>query len=103
MDLSAYFEPIRRWWWLLLVSTLVATGSSYFVTRQQAPIYQTRATLVIGRAVYEANPSSNDIWLGQQLASFYVDIGQREQVRESTMQALKFNMVARIHRPSPGK
>ena len=88
MDLNAYLAPLRRWWWLLLVSAVLATISSYLITRQQPPVFQTRATLVIGRAVYEANPTTNDLWLGQQLASFYSDIGGRDQVREATMKAL---------------
>jgi tyrosine-protein kinase len=69
----------------------VAIISSFIVVWRQPPIYQARATLVIGRAVYEANPSTNDLYLGQQLASFYADIGNRDVVSNATRKALGLN------------
>jgi len=88
MDLKAYIDPFKKWWWLLLVASLVAAISSFLVTRQQPPVYQASTALVIGRSVYDPNPTSNDLWLGQQLASYYADIAQRDQVRNATMETL---------------
>ena len=44
--------------------------------------------MIIGRTVFEANPSSNDLWMSQQLANFYADIGMRGEVQTGTMEAL---------------
>ena len=88
MDLGSYVKPLIKWWWLLLVASVVAALSSFFVTRQQPPIYQTSTALVIGRSVYDPNPTSNDLWLGQQLANYYADIAYRDQVRNNTMEDL---------------
>lgn len=88
MELKAYFQPLIKWWWLLLVAVLISSISAFFVTRDQPPIYEARVTLVIGRAVYEPNPSSTDMWMGQQLASYYADLAHREVVRNATLQAL---------------
>ena len=88
MDLKAYIDPLKKWWWLLLVAALVAAISSFLVTRQQPPVYQASTALVIGQSVYDLNPTSNDLWLGQQLASYYADIAQRDQVRNATMETL---------------
>ncbi len=88
MDISTYLRPLLKWWWLLLIATLIAAISSYLVTSQQPPIFQSRATLVSGRAVYEANPTGNDLYLNQQLAAFYADMARREPVRNATLQAL---------------
>ena len=88
MDLKQYFSPLLRWWWLLVAATLVAGVSSYLVVRQQPPIYQAHATLMIGRMIQDPNPNSGEFYLVQQLAATYADIGNREPVRYKTMEAL---------------
>jgi succinoglycan biosynthesis transport protein ExoP len=91
MDIKSYLRPLIKYWWLLGLATLVAVISSAIVTWRQLPVYQARTTLVIGRAVYEPNPSANDLYLGQQLAGFYADIGNRDNVRTATQEALGLN------------
>lgn len=88
MELKTYFRPLIKWWWLLVIATVVAMLSSYLVTMRQPPVFQSRTTLVMGRAVYETNPSGNELYLNQQLAAFYTDIAQREPVRTATMEKL---------------
>jgi succinoglycan biosynthesis transport protein ExoP len=88
MEISNYLYPIRRWWWLLAAATLIAMLSSLLVVITQPPVYQAKTTLMIGRAIENPNPSTNEFWLGQQLASTYADIANREQVRDATMAAL---------------
>lgn len=91
MDIKSYLRPLIKYWWLLGLATLVAVISSAIVTWRQLPVYQARTTLVIGRAVYEPNPSANDLYLGQQLAGFYADIGNRDNIRTATQDALGLN------------
>ncbi len=88
MELKAYTDPLRKWWWLILASTLIAAGSSFLAVSQQPPIYQARATMMIGSAINNPNPSGNEFWLSQQLAQTYTDIAQRGVVREAVMSAL---------------
>jgi non-specific protein-tyrosine kinase len=88
VELKEYIAPLRKWWWLIVVSTLVATVSSYLATRQQPPIYQSRTTIMVGRAIENPNPSGNDLWLTQQLANTYADIAKRSPIKEATMAAL---------------
>lgn len=91
MELKVYFKPVLKWWWLMLIAALVAAVSSYLVVRQQPPIYRSRTTLVIGRAVYASNPTGNEFNLNQQLANFYADIAQRDPVRNGVREALGLN------------
>lgn len=91
MDIKSYLRPLIKYWWLLGLAALVAVISSAIVTWRQLPVYQAQTTLVIGRAVYEPNPSANDLYLGQQLAGFYADIGNRDNVRTATQDALGLN------------
>lgn len=88
MNIKYYLTPLIRYWWLLLSAALVAAICSFIVVAQQPPIYQTRTSLIIGRAVYEANPSSQDLWLTTQLSSYYAEIGRRADVQDATMKAL---------------
>ena len=88
MELRTYFRPLIKWWWLLLAAALVAAVSSFVVLRRQPLLFQSRATLVVGRTVYEANPSGGDFNLNQQLAAFYADLAMREPVRDATLKAL---------------
>jgi succinoglycan biosynthesis transport protein ExoP len=75
-------------WWLILAAVLVAGVSSLLVTRQQPMIYQSRATVMVGRALENPNPNNTDLWLTQALASTYADVAKREHVRDATMAAL---------------
>jgi polysaccharide biosynthesis transport protein len=75
----------------MLLACGVAAASTYLAVRDQPPIYQARTTLIVGRAVYDLNPSSNELSLNMQLARFYADIARREQVRRATMDALGLN------------
>ena len=88
MDIKQYITPLLRWWWLIVVATMVAAGASYMVVRRQPPIYQAQATLMIGRMIQDPNPNSGEFYLVQQLAAAYADIGNREPVKNKTMEAL---------------
>src|SRR3990172_675749 len=91
MELKKYIFPLRKWWWLLLASTLVAVVLSYLYILRQPKIYQTHTTLMIGTTISDPNPSSNEFALGQQLASAYANIANRQMVRNATMNALDMN------------
>lgn len=88
MELRAYLRPLLKWWWLIFISTLIAGVTSYFAVSQQPPVYQARATLLIGSAINNPNPDGNEFWLSQQLAQTYSDIAQRDVVRQAVMEEL---------------
>ena len=88
MDLGTYLKPLRRMWWLILAAVLVASVSSFLVLRRVPPTYQSRALLMVGHALQNANPDSGDLYMSQQLATTYVDIVQREQLRKAVQTAL---------------
>ena len=88
MNLKDYVSPLIKMWWLILAAVLVAGVSSLLVTRQQPMIYQSRATVMVGRALENPNPNNTDLWLTQALASTYADVAKREHVRDATIAAL---------------
>lgn len=91
MDLSVYYKPLLRMWWLLIAAALVAAISTFIVLRQQPAVYQAKTTLMIGRIIDDPNPSSDMVYLAQQLAFAYVDVANRKPIQEATMKALGLN------------
>ncbi len=87
-DLRGYLIPLRKWWWLIVAASVVATLGSFWATRQQAPIYRTRVTVMVGSAIENPNPNGNEFWLTQQLATTYADIVMRDPVRNGVMAKL---------------
>jgi succinoglycan biosynthesis transport protein ExoP len=93
MELNKYIFPLRKWWWLLVASTLIAAIFSSLSVLRQPTIYQARTTLMIGTTINDPNPSNNEFVSGQQLASAYADLANREIVRNATMKALNINQL----------
>jgi len=91
MEIQKYLYPLIKWWWLIVITTLVAAVSSFVVTLRQPEVYQATTTLMMGRAIDDPNPSSNEFWLAQQLAATYADIANREVIRNATKEALGWN------------
>ncbi len=93
MELNKYIFPLRKWWWLLVASTLIATIFSTLSTLRQPKVYQARTTLMIGTTINNPNPSSNELFLGQQLAAAYADLANRDIVLNATKNALRVNQM----------
>jgi len=89
MKLGDIFYPLWKWWWMLAVTTLIAILSSFYIVRLQPPIYETRTTLLVGRAIAEPNPNNNEFFLSQQLAGAYATMVMRDPVRSRTMETLQ--------------
>jgi polysaccharide biosynthesis transport protein len=96
MELREYILPLLKWWWLIVIATAIAGGASYAATLQQPQFYQSSTTLIIGSAVEDPNPSNNDLFLSQRLASYYVELAGRSAVRDDTRQALGLRQLPEI-------
>ena len=93
MELNKFIFPILKWWWLVLASTVVAVIFSSLSILRQPTVYQARTTLMIGTTIIDPNPSNNEFVLGQQLASAYADLANREIVHNATMKALNMDQL----------
>lgn len=88
MELREYLIPLRKWWWLIVTATLLAAGSAFVATQFQVPQYRTKASLMIGQAISNPNPTGLEFYTTQQLAGTYADIALRQPVRDATMEVL---------------
>lgn len=98
MELKAYIAPLRKWWWLLIASTLVAAISCFIAVSQQPPIYQAKATLLIGNAINNPNPTGNDFFQPATGPNVHRNRPTRSRSKCRDGQA-RINLVAGIHRP----
>lgn len=96
MEIREYIAPLLKWWWLIILSTCLAGGASYFAAQRQPLTYQSTTTLIIGSAIDNPNPSSNDLYLSQQLAGTYVDVANRVSTLEATQEALGLAVLPEI-------
>lgn len=88
LNIKEYFAPLLKWWWLILLTTAVAGVTSYFATRQQQDFYRTKTTLLVGTGFEDPNPSNAALNMGKALATFYVELANRGEVRDATAEAL---------------
>lgn len=88
IELRLLLRPLVRWWWLLAAATLIAATSSFIYTFFQPAVYESRTTLLVGSALKEPNPSSNQLFLAQQLAQTYAEIALHKPLQQATMSAL---------------
>jgi capsular exopolysaccharide synthesis family protein len=91
MELKHYVNIFKKWWWLMVACTLIASVSSYVGTLEMPRVYRATTTLMVGQALQQANPSTQDIWMSQQLAQTYTTMVKRRPILESARDALGLN------------
>ncbi|BAM01670.1 MULTISPECIES: tyrosine-protein kinase domain-containing protein [Caldilinea] len=87
-ELQAYLRPILRWWWLILLAMALAGTSAYIFARMRPDVYIASGTVMVGTALQERNPDSQQLSLTQGLAQTYARIMQRPSIKKATMEAL---------------
>jgi capsular exopolysaccharide synthesis family protein len=87
-ELQKYLRPVLRWWWLILLAMVIGGVSAFLILRQRPPVYISTGTVMVGTALQERNPDSQQILLTQGLAQTYARIAQRPSVKNATMAAL---------------
>ena len=92
MDLKQYIKPFLKWWWLILLSVFIASSASYYASKKTTPLYRTKATLMVGNSIQNPDPSSSEMYTGQQLAGTYVQMALREPVLKATVNSLGWNI-----------
>ena len=92
MDFKLYIKPFLKWWWLILISVFIASSASYIASKKTTPLYRTKATLMVGKSIQNPDPSSSEMYTGQQLASTYVQMALREPVLKATVNTLGWNI-----------
>lgn len=92
MELRKYFRIVWKWWWLVLIAVFIASASSYYASKKAIPQYRSKTTLMVGRVTQNPDPNSAELYLGQQLASTYMQMVTREPVLRATVESFGWNI-----------
>jgi non-specific protein-tyrosine kinase len=92
MELRQYLHLVWKWIWLVAISVVIAASASYYASRSATPLYRTQATLMVGRAIEDPNPTSYELYTGQQLANTYIELVKREPVINGAIEQLGLDM-----------
>lgn len=88
MELKKYLSPLFRWWWLLVLAFILSAATSYIVQSRQPETYEASTTLIFGQSFSSPNPTSGQIYLEQQMAGIYADLGNRDVVWTKVQETL---------------
>ncbi len=86
--LQRYVRMLGRWWWLLLISMLIPMMVSYGLLSQKPPLYQARATLMVGTTLQTTNPDPWQMNLSTTLAGAYAELAKQRPVLEAVIDRL---------------
>lgn len=91
MELRQYLNLIRKWLGLIVACTVIAGATAFVVSRQQIPIYEATATVLINQAT-SATQGTNyqDILTSERIARTYAQLLQDWPVLERTVSKLGF-------------
>lgn len=89
--LTRYFNIVRRWLWLLTLATLVAGTTTYWLSSQEATIYQAKARLIVGPGIDSPNPDLNELRTGAQLMQTYAELATMQPVLRAVADDLKLD------------
>jgi succinoglycan biosynthesis transport protein ExoP len=102
MELQNFLVPVKRWWWLLVAAAAVAAFFSLLAGLRQPPLYRSSATVMIGRAIEDPNPSDPQFYTSQRLAATYAAIAARQPIQEAVKAALGLSELPEyVVRPLP--
>ncbi|MFQ5856325.1 MAG: Wzz/FepE/Etk N-terminal domain-containing protein [Anaerolineae bacterium] len=87
-----YFNIVRRWMWLLMLAILVASATSYWVIKEQPPVYQAEARLIVGPGVDSLSPDLNALRTGGQLMQTYAELATTRPVLQAVIDDLDLGM-----------
>ncbi len=92
MELAEYVRIIRKWLWLVIATAFVGGGISFILASQQVPYYDASATLSIGLYIQDPNPTTSQIYIGQNLVATYQQLLGTHELLQGVIDALKLPM-----------
>lgn len=79
-DVFYYVKLFLRWWFVLVAAVALASGTAWFVVRQQPDMYSTMMTLRVGNHLGTTAPDQAQVGLSNVLADYYAAIAKREVI-----------------------
>ncbi len=94
MELTSYIRIFRRWFWLLIVGGILGAGVSFILTGQQVAVYRAQTTVSVGQFFQDPNPTTSQIYVGQNLVATYQQLVKTHDVLQGVVDALSLKLPA---------
>lgn len=94
MTRNPYFRFLRSWFWLIGLGIIVAAIATHLALDDRQSLYETTATLQVGRSLQNKNPSQNDLAVIDRLVPAYGEMAQRDNVLNEVIKELGLPMSA---------
>ena len=88
MDLRHQLGIVRKWFPLLVACVVIAAAAAFALSSIQQPIYQAKATLIVGQSLQALNPDFNQLMVSQRLSSTYAAVATKRPALESVIERL---------------
>src|SRR5438128_12675512 len=94
MELLQYWRLLRKRFWVIVLLVVVGVGSTAYYTLQQAPEYESTATLLLNPSVPSALVPYVQNEVASNLADSYAELMRSQSFGDSVAKELKFPMSA---------
>lgn len=88
MELAELIKLLRRTFWYTLAAALLAGAAAYFIHSRQPPIYDARATILIGNFLQSSNPTAAEIRTGVELANTYAQLVTGQTIMQGASEVI---------------
>lgn len=92
MEFKRFVSALWRWSWLIVLATGLAAGLSYWRVHKIPRVYESSATVLVGRSLQSENPNPADFQASQELAKNYAVLARSQPILQATADALKLNV-----------
>jgi capsular exopolysaccharide synthesis family protein len=91
IELRRIATVVLRKWWVLVLVTVIASFAGYVYSRQQTPVYQASATILVGDSITSSRVDRTDIQVSEALVTTYIELARRQPVLQGVITTLNLN------------
>jgi len=92
VDLRRLIAMARVWVPLMVLVAVLAAFAAFAVSNVQQKVYESKATLFVGRALSTVNPDYSQLLVAQNLAATYATIAETGPILEPTIEELGLDL-----------
>jgi non-specific protein-tyrosine kinase len=85
---NVYFTFIRRWAWLIALFVIVAIIATHAALDRRIPLYQSTATIQVGRTIEDSQPDQVSLAISDRLVPSYAELAKRDPVLDAAAEEL---------------
>jgi non-specific protein-tyrosine kinase len=94
MDLRRQIVIVRHRLPVLIACVLLAAAAAFGYSSLQQPLYEAKATLIVGQSLSAVNPDINQLLASQRLSTTYASVATTRPILENVVKQLGLDMSA---------